>query len=360
MQNLITSHFFLGANSPRGFASLYNQFIDPAAGTFLWIIKGGPGCGKSTFMKQIAAAAREHGYFVEEIHCSGDPDSLDGIRIPALHSAYVDGTAPHALDAIYPAAASSYLDLGAFYDVDALRCHLPEITEINRRYKALYDRAYALISAANACDAAAYPGLYAPSVLQAVTQRAERTAARILPAARTVPAAIQHRFYSAFTCQGWVRMEETLSGLCSQIFAVENRFGLAPHFLQTLADAVAARGLPAIFCHDPMHPDQLEALLLPDLDTAFLALRSPDSFTGAIRRHIRLDRLIAPASLQTLRSELRHAEKLQTQLFGDAHQILQQAKALHDTLETIYNPHVDFDAVRSLAAQHSDKLLRSR
>ena len=154
-------------------------------------------------------------------------------------------------------------------------------------------------------------------------------------------------------------MEETLLGLCSQVFGVENRFGLAPLFLQTMADTVIARGLPAIFCHDPMHPDQLEALLLPDLDTAFLALRSPDAFSGNIRRHIRLDRLIESDHLQTLRPELRRAEKLQAQLLADAHQTLQKAKALHDVLETVYNPHVDFDAVRQLATQHSDTLFKA-
>ncbi|MGI6014392.1 MAG: hypothetical protein ACOX7K_08980 [Oscillospiraceae bacterium] len=356
MQNLKTSHFFLGANSPTGFSSLYDQFIDPLSGEFLWIIKGGPGCGKSTFMKQVADTAIKNGYAVEKIHCSGDPDSLDGIRIPALHTAYVDGTAPHTLDATYPAAAMMYLDLGAFYDTEALRDYLPEIAEINRRYKALYHRAYALIAAASACDVTGCPDLCTDAAIQTTLHRAKRTAARILESPRAKPAAIQHRFYSAFTCKGWVRMEETLSGLCSQIFGVENRFGLAPVFLQTIADEVIARGLPAIFCHDPMHPDELEALLLPDSDTAFLALRSPDTFSGTIRRHIRLDRLIAPQHLQALRPELRHAEKLQAQLLADAHQYLQNAKVLHDTLETIYNPYVDFDAVRKLASQHCNML----
>lgn len=356
MQHPTTSHFFLGANSAKGFASLYHEFTNPLAGDFLWIIKGGPGCGKSTFMKQIAAAARENGYAVEEIHCSGDPDSLDGIHIPALHTAYVDGTAPHALDAVYPAAAAMYLDLGAFYDTEALRPRLPEIADVNRRYKALYDRAYALIAAADACSVSGCPDLFPADALEIVVRRAGRTASRILSSSHRDAGSIRHRFYSAFSCKGWVHREETLLALCPQVFAVENRFGLAPLFLETLADAVTARGVSAIFCHDPMHPEQLEAVLLPDIGTAFLALRTPEDFSGPIRRHIRLDRLILPERLRALRPELRRAEKLQNELLANAQHFLEQAKALHDDLEAIYNPHVDFDSVRQLAAQHSARL----
>ena len=80
MEQTVPTRFFLGANSKRGFSSLYESFCDPAAGDFLWVLKGGPGCGKSTLMKRIGAAAEEIGEPVEYIHCSGDPDSLDAVR----------------------------------------------------------------------------------------------------------------------------------------------------------------------------------------------------------------------------------------------------------------------------------------
>lgn len=35
--------FFLGANSPGGFYSLYDQLIDPAQAEEIYILKGGPG-----------------------------------------------------------------------------------------------------------------------------------------------------------------------------------------------------------------------------------------------------------------------------------------------------------------------------
>mgnify|MGYP002867796410 CR=1 FL=1 len=121
MPDSITTRYFLGANSAHGFFSLYDGFAQPEDGVFLHVIKGGPGCGKSSFMKRIGHRAEKAGQDVEYISCSGDPDSLDGVWIPALGVAYADGTAPHVLDPAYPGGGGSYLDLGAFYDEAALR-----------------------------------------------------------------------------------------------------------------------------------------------------------------------------------------------------------------------------------------------
>lgn len=88
--------YFLGANSNEGFYSLYAGLTDPQRGEQLKMIKAGPGGGKSGFLKRIGEAIEQAGAQVEYIHCSGDPDSLDGIRMPQLGIAYIDGTAPHA------------------------------------------------------------------------------------------------------------------------------------------------------------------------------------------------------------------------------------------------------------------------
>ena len=53
--------YFLGANSPQGFYSLYDQLLPPETANAIYIIKGGPGCGKSTLMRQVAAGPPRRG-----------------------------------------------------------------------------------------------------------------------------------------------------------------------------------------------------------------------------------------------------------------------------------------------------------
>ena len=57
--------FFLGANSPTGFYSLYDQLIDPAGAKSIYILKGGAGCGKSSLMRKVGQRAEERGLAVE-------------------------------------------------------------------------------------------------------------------------------------------------------------------------------------------------------------------------------------------------------------------------------------------------------
>ncbi len=85
---------FPGGNTAVGFYSFYDYIITPDA-TRILVIKGGPGVGKSTFMRRIADEMVERGFDVELHHCSSDNSSLDGVVIPQIGVALIDGTAPH-------------------------------------------------------------------------------------------------------------------------------------------------------------------------------------------------------------------------------------------------------------------------
>lgn len=89
--------YFLGANAPGGFYSLYDQLIAPETARAVYILKGGPGCGKSTLMRTVSDMVCAAGEQAEYILCSGDPDSLDAVVFPRLKVALVDGTAPHGM-----------------------------------------------------------------------------------------------------------------------------------------------------------------------------------------------------------------------------------------------------------------------
>lgn len=88
------TQYFLGGNTPAGFYSLYHQLSDPSRMRALYIIKSGPGSGKSTLMRRVERHAQEAGLETQQVLCSGDPDSLDAVMIPQLGAALVDGTAP--------------------------------------------------------------------------------------------------------------------------------------------------------------------------------------------------------------------------------------------------------------------------
>lgn len=120
MTSLPKIQYFLGANSPTGFYSLYPELIQPERARTIYILKGGPGCGKSTLMRRVGARMEEEGLDTEYILCSGDPDSLDALLLPQLGVALVDGTAPHVVEPKYPGVVDRYVNMGDCYDKEGV------------------------------------------------------------------------------------------------------------------------------------------------------------------------------------------------------------------------------------------------
>ena len=60
--------------------------------------------------------------------------------------------------------------------------------------------------------------------------------------------------------------------------------------------------------------------------------------------------------LRRLRARLRFSRKVSAALVEEAVDSLAQAKAMHDELESLYNPHVDFDRVYCIAGEIIDEL----
>lgn len=346
-----TSHFFLGANSRCGFHSLYGGFCPPDQG-FLHIIKGGPGCGKSSFMRRIGAAAEARGLDVDYVLCSGDPDSLDGVYIPALGVGYVDGTAPHSMDVPYPAAAGAYIDLGRFYDSAALKPHAEEIMDLNRRYKGLYAAAYGQIAAGTALMPKYHPGLWGPAEEEKLRKKLRAFAKRELREADA--GGKRELFLGAMSCKGRMFLTGELCGL-ERVYIADNELGLGHFYLSALLALAEERGCGVTVCRDCLDPGLISGLILPGLSLGIFCSDSGIDLDAGLR-HLRLDAMADREALAPVKSSLRRSKRLGRDCLTLAADTLAEAKALHDELEKVYNPHVDFGGVYAEAERHIKSL----
>ena len=82
MTQPLTRRYFPASKSSHGIRNYYGDLFTDTRTDRLYIIKGGPGTGKSPFMKVVARHARNRGYAVTEYACSSDPASLDGLMLP--------------------------------------------------------------------------------------------------------------------------------------------------------------------------------------------------------------------------------------------------------------------------------------
>lgn len=348
-----STHYFLGSNSCRGFYSLYDSFCPPEKGCFLNVIKGGPGCGKSSFMKRIGAAAEERGLAVEYVLCSGDPDSLDGVYIPDLKLGYVDGTAPHRIDLPFPGCSGMYLDLGRFYNSGALLSLREEIIDLNRRYKALYSAAYSYIAAATAAMPRCCPEIWSDADRDKVRKKAEGFAGREFKKEGVGVPYVQKRFLSALCCKGRVSLSNPGA---DRLCVLDNELGMGHFYLQQLLPMALEKNYALILCPDCLDPRLISALIIPQLDLALFCGDALGDQPENCYRHIRLDAIGDREKLSSLRPQLRKTKRLGREHLSLAVDTLARAKALHDQLEEIYNPHVDFDGVYEEAERHIESL----
>ncbi len=136
---------FAAANGYSGFKSYFDTIFNPSKFEQLYILKGGPGTGKSSFMKKLLNEKSFSNFKKEAIYCSSDPKSLDGIIIDE-RVAVIDGTAPHECDPKLPGAVDEIINLGENWDVNLLKNRRDEIAEINNKKKRYYKSAYKYLS----------------------------------------------------------------------------------------------------------------------------------------------------------------------------------------------------------------------
>ncbi len=352
----MVSRIYLGANSPTGFYSYFDWLIDLETAQNVWILKGGPGCGKSTFMRHVAAKVEAAGHPVIYVACSSDPDSLDGAIFPTLHAALVDGTPPHIVEPKYPAVVERYVNLGVYYDVDAIREKRAEGLALYREYRSYYPRVTSCLEAARVLQDDLRVSVSDRASREKIQRRVRGIIRREMHPGQGL--SLRKCFLSAVTPQG-VRQEfETVRAQCSRVYELQDNFGQAHDMLSAILQAAIQARQDILVGYDPMGPaGRLEHILLPALDLAFVTSTDERPYDGERYRRVRLDACLPPETLKAKRGWLRFLRKTVDSLTQDAVRSLKAAKDCHDRLEALLNPHVDFEGVLQEADKVAAELL---
>ncbi len=350
-------HFFLGANSGEGFYSLYDQLLGGRLDD-LMILKGGPGCGKSTFMRRVGAAMERAGERVVYIQCSGDPDSLDGAIFLDRRAAVVDGTSPHVLEPTYTAASERYVDLTRFYDVAAAKARRTEIIGRSDEYRAHYRDAYRALRAMSEVADGRRTALHAQLDTAKLSRRVNGILARELRGKGQGSGRIDRVFLGGVTHLGDICRFDTVDALCPRVYALCDSAGLGARMLEAACTAARERGFDVIACPDPDRPRELQHLLIPERGLSFITTNVRMPYEGKPYRRLRLDAMAEEKLTRAQKAKLRFTRRVEDALHDEAVEALGRAKRAHDALEAVYHPCVHFDGVDSLADEEIAMLLK--
>ena len=342
--------FFLGANSPKGFVSYFSELSDPDLDIHSFVIKGGPGTGKSGLMKKAAAAMEKKDALIENIHCSSDADSLDAVIFHAANATIADGTAPHVIEPQFPGAYDTVVNLCACWDEDRLRAHREEILQVSRENKKCHARCVRFLTAANALLSDNYLIALEQTDTAKIGLQAERIAAKEF-GKKTGKAPVEHkRLLSAVTPQGLITYTNTAKTLCDKLYLIKDDYGASSHLLLAALRSIALEyGLEVYACYCPLNPsDKLEHLFIPELGLGFMTSSRINPIEVEADKVMYYTRFTDTDALKRKKQRLAFNRKAAAELLGEAVASLKNAKAIHDELESYYTAAVDFKQVSAM------------
>ena len=346
-------HLFAGGNTAFGFHSFFEHVI-PTNPHRVWVIKGGPGVGKSRLMQSIGEVMQRQRH-VEYFHCSSGPQSLDGLVIPELGVAFLDGTSPHVVDPKFPGAVDEIVNLGEYWQQAALQANRAQIQAVTTEISRLFRRTYGYLACAkkHLDEHAAYHVDARALDWAALKTLALRYEELLLPrgvAKRAFTA--RHLFASAITPSGFVNFIESLMRRCQRVLVLQAAKGAgAEYILDHLQRALAARSLWTEVYHCGLDPETVEHLYVPELSLAVVTSRAPHVYTATGTWTEDLNALVREERLTPWRGEMTAVLADGKRALEKAVGFLERAKLAHDELESFYVPNMDFSRVEARRAQ---------
>ncbi len=346
--------FFAAANTADGFVSFFDEVFFSPRIEQRYIIKGGPGTGKSSLMRRIARRAADSGFEVEYYYCSSDTDSLDGIIIDSRVAVF-DGTAPHSYDTVIAGARDEIVNLGDFWDSAALRGRVCEIEALAKDKKRAYSEAYGYLFAArsirNVADSAALGCVDLPKLTAAVA----RTYAR-LEIPKSSPTSVLTRQTRAVGVRGEVELS-THERAARRTHVINDYYGTAYLYLCELLALVRSRGGRVALSRDLLDTSRPCDMLFLDTGDHFTVSDAPRGEGEACL--INMKRFVHPEGIGKIRFSYRTAMRAYADVRALALSALHEAGNAHAELEKIYVPCMDFERQRGLSERLCEKILSS-
>ncbi|MEN6328265.1 MAG: PRK06851 family protein [Syntrophomonas sp.] len=356
-------HLYPGGNTCHGFYSFYDYMVSPQVERKI-VLKGGPGVGKSTFMKKLGEDFVNAGIDVEFHWCSSDNESLDGVVIGQQQFCVVDGTAPHIVDPRFPGAVDEIVNLGEFWNRTAIAKHRSEVVRLSNNIAHCFERAYWRLQEAGSAYQEWQSYYQEACDLAAVNRNILALTKDFIPSV-SPPGTIRHLFAGAITPLGLVTRAESIIDADYALFAIKGNPGsgqksLFSHCLHLLE----LYNYPAEIYHNPFEPNEIDIIVLPENKLALLDIVSPFNYVERLpaakfKRLLDFDQFSSSGVLELNNTMLDHTISRFNSRISEAVYFINMAKQYHDDLESYYIPAMDFDSINLTRQAIFEELMQS-
>ncbi len=335
--------FFASANGAEGFRSYFDEIFPSEHLDGVFILKGGPGTGKSTLLRSIAHAFDAPEIKTEIFYCSSDPSSLDGVLLShgERRVAILDGTAPHERDARIPGATDILVNLGAGFDERLLREKKSEIVRLQKKKGLAYKEAYFYLQLF---------GIFRSKIEAEIKTRVKKDVIdawvnkEILPlVSKGKQGVFSPRLIRSFSSKGKKRLDsyERLAKKSFVFCANEIESGI---LLREILTVLQRQKIGGFYAPSPFSPLMIDGIFLEDEKIAITACEEESDGTLSCRDFFSSTSKEQAEALKKYNEEAEHFLSL-------AKEALMIASKNHFALEGIYTPAMHFDRLEPITAK---------
>ncbi|MEI2314440.1 PRK06851 family protein [Bacillus paramobilis] len=340
-------NYYAGGNTARGFHNLYDENLKGL--DRLFILKGGPGTGKSSLIKVIGREWVEKGYDIELLHCSSDNKSVDGVIIPKLKVGIVDGTSPHVIEPKMPGVVEEYINLGVAWDSDKLRKQKVEIerfvSEASKAFQAAYARFHEALIIHDEWEK-----IYINNIdFNKANELTDQLIQKLFTDKGGKQSLVKHRFLGAATPKGAVDFVPNLTEGLPHRYFIKGRPGSGKStMLKKLAKAAEEKGFAVEVYHCGFDPNSLDMVIVRELGFAIFDSTAPHEYFPSREGDEVIDMyalIVTPGTDEKYATEIRDVSIQYKTKMNEAMSFLAKAKSVRDKLERIYIAAMDFSKV---------------
>ncbi|QGU00378.1 hypothetical protein SYNTR_1784 [Candidatus Syntrophocurvum alkaliphilum] len=258
-------YVFTSSNTIQGYYTFIPELI--AELTKVYILKGPAGSGKSTFIRLLGESLAEQGYEIEFWISAVDPLSPDGVYIPQLEVAVINGSLPVPIDPKYPGAKEEMIYLGDYWDRDAIKHNKKAITELVDSMINLNNEAAVLMKKAGEIKEEIKRATSNSLNLEKIEVLLKQLNDKIF----SNRSKEKHYFASAVTAEGVVNYVDEISAYCKKRFIFKGPPGSCKStIINELAQEAKKRGCLLEYYHCGFQVESIVMLILRDMQIALI------------------------------------------------------------------------------------------
>lgn len=329
---------FASSNTSRGFYTFIPELVQELKKVF--ILKGAPGSGRATFIKLLGESMAEQGYEIEYWISSMDPVNLDGVYIPQLDAAVINGSLPEPIEPKYPGATGHIIYMGDYWDKESVEAKSKEIIVLANRVENQKSKAYNILkNAARVKDEIrALTSGYLN--MEKIQELIHELAGQIIDEQPEE----KHYFASAVTADGVVNYVDELSVECKKRYIFKGPTGSGKSTVITeIARKAATRGYRVEYYHCGLEPDNICMVIIRDIALALVDAGNMELVTKPWDIVIDMSTYLDDYDRDKIGIRYSEASRNYEVLLEEARTELESAAQTLKELKKIYSAAMDFE-----------------